>query len=80
MNDAIITTVISSVFLLIGTIITVIATANRNRIITDQEQQHIKEELKKLSDRVDLHNNYAVEIPLIKKDISYIKEELKKTC
>jgi len=77
MNDAIITTIISSALLLIGTVITVIASANKNRIIAEQEQKLLKAELKELKERVDEHNNYAIEIPLIKQDISYIKEQIK---
>jgi len=77
MTDAIITTIISSALLLIGTIITVIASANKNRIIAEQEQKLLKAELKELKERVDEHNNYAIEIPLIKQDISYIKEQIK---
>lgn len=77
MSDAIITTIISSALLLIGTVITVVMAANKNRIIAEQEQKQIKAELKELKERVDKHNGYAVEIPLIKKDISYIKEQLK---
>ena len=76
MNDAVITTIISSACVLIGSIITVVVSASKARAITDLEQQHIKESLKELSDRVDDHNNYAVEIPLIKKDIEYIKERI----
>lgn len=76
MNDAIITTIISSALLLIGTIITVVSTSNKNRIIAEQEQKLLKAEIKDLKERVDEHNNYAIEIPLIKKDISYIKEQL----
>lgn len=77
MSDAIITTIISSALLLIGTVITVVMAANKNRIIAEQEQKQIKAELKELKERVDKHNGYAVEIPLIKQDISYIKEQLK---
>lgn len=77
MSDAIITTIISSVLLLLGTVVTVVATAYKNRVVSENEQTHIKEQLTELKERVDEHNNYAVEIPLIKKDIEYIKERLK---
>lgn len=76
MNEAILTTIISSVCVLIGSIITVIVTNSKSRALSTLEQEHIKEQIKILSDRVDEHNNYAIEIPLIKKDISYIKERL----
>lgn len=77
MNDAIITTIISSALLLVGTIITVVFESNKSRIIAEQERKLLKDELKELKERVDEHNNYAIEIPLIKKDISYIKEQIK---
>lgn len=75
--DAIITTVISSVCVLLGSVITVIVTNNKNKAVSKLEQDYIKKELKELKERVDEHNNYAVEIPLIKQDIRYIKDNLK---
>ena len=77
MTDAIITTVISSICVLLGSIITVIVTNNKNKAVAKIEQDYIKRELSELKSRVDEHNNYAVEIPLIKQDIKYIKENLK---
>ena len=76
MNEAIITTIISSLCVLIGSVITVIVSNSRNRAVSELERNHIKESLKKLAERVDEHNNYAIEIPLIKQDIEYIKEKL----
>lgn len=78
MNDAIITTIISSVFLLLGTIITVVVTSRKNRIIAEMEQKQLKKEVQKLTERVNEHNNYAVEIPLIKQELKFIKENLEK--
>lgn len=77
MMDAIITTVISSVCVLLGSVITVIVTNNKNKAVSKLEQDYIKNELKELKERVDEHNNYAIEIPLIKQDIKYIKDNLK---
>lgn len=77
MSDAVMTTIISSVFLLIGTIITVVVSSSKNRAIATLEQQGIKEQIRVLTDRVNEHNGYAIEIPLIKQDIAYIKEGLK---
>ncbi len=77
MSDAIITTLISSAFVLVGTIVSIVVTSNKNRAVTTMEQNHIKESIRKLTERVDEHNNYAIEIPLIKKDINYIKEYIK---
>ena len=74
--DAIITTVISSVCVLLGSVITVIVTNNKNKAVSKLEQDYIKNELKELKERVDEHNNYAIEIPLIKQDIKYIKDNL----
>lgn len=76
MNEAIATTIISSICLLVGTIITSIVTASKNRTIAVLEQENIKDSIRILSERVNEHNNYAIEIPLIKKDIAYIKERL----
>ncbi len=75
--DAIITTVISSVCVLLGSVITVIVTNNKNKAVAKLEQDYIRQELKELKERVDEHNNYAIEIPLIKQDIKYIKDNLK---
>ena len=76
MNEAIATTIISSLCVLIGSIITVVVSSSKARAVQDLEQQHIKESLKELQDRVDEHNNYAIEIPLIKQDIAYIKKRI----
>lgn len=76
MNEAIITTIISSICVLLGSVITVVVSNSRNRAVTELEQNHIKESLKELAERVDEHNNYAIEIPLIQQDIKYIKEKL----
>lgn len=75
--EAIITTVISSLCVLIGSIITVVVTNNKAKAVSKLEQDYIKNELKELKERVDEHNNYAIEIPLIKQDIKYIKDNLK---
>lgn len=77
MTEIIITTIVSSVFTLAGVVITVLASSRKNRIISDMKQEMIEERLSELSARVDEHNNYAIEIPLIQKDISYIREQLK---
>lgn len=77
MTDAIITTVISSICVLLGSVITVIVTNNKNKAVAKIEQEYIKQELSELKSRVDEHNNYAVEIPLIKQDINFIKENMK---
>ena len=77
MSEAIVTTIISSICVLVASVVATVVTARKNRIISDMEQKHIKEEIEELKDRVDEHNNYAIEIPLIKQDITYIKEKLK---
>lgn len=77
METVIITTIISSVCVLLASVITTVTTNKKNRIINELEQKQIKEEIKELKQRVDDHNNYAIEIPLIQKDINYIKEQLK---
>lgn len=77
MTEAIVTTVISSLCVLIGSVITVVVTNNKTKAVTKIEQDYIRKELQELKDRVDEHNNYAIEIPLIKQDIKYIKENLK---
>lgn len=77
MSEAIVTTIISSICVLVASVVATVVTARKNRIISEMEQKHIKEEIEELKDRVDEHNNYAIEIPLIKQDITYIKEKLK---
>lgn len=76
MSEVIMTTVISSLFVLIGTIISVWVTHNKTKALSNMEQENIKEAIRILTERVDEHNGYAIEIPLIKKDIEYIKEKL----
>lgn len=77
MSEAIVTTIISSICVLVASVVATVLTARKSRIISELEQQHIKDELTELKERVDEHNNYAIEIPLIQKDITYIKEKIK---
>lgn len=77
MSEAIVTTIISSICVLVASVVATLVTARKNRIISELEQKYIKSELAELKERVDEHNNYAIEIPLIKQDIKYIKENLK---
>jgi len=76
MQEAIVTTIITSFCLLIGNIIVAKVNADKTRALQESDQKQMKQELSELKDRVNEHNNYAIEIPLIKKDISYIKEQI----
>ena len=76
MNEVIITSIVTSVFTLIGVIITVRASASKQKtemeLTLKQQQREIDEIHKQLKE----HNSYAATIPVIQNDIKYLREDV----
>ncbi len=77
METQIIVTIISSAFILAGTIITVLASNKRNKITAEIKQKILEEDINSMKESIKEHNNYAVEIPLISQRIEFIENEIK---
>lgn len=77
METQIIVTIISSVFILAGTVITVLASSHRRKIEQEFKQEYLQKEIEKLQADVAVHNEYAVNIPLILQKIEFIEQQIK---
>lgn len=76
MNTEIVVTLISSLCILIGTIITVIVGNTKIRTEIMLKQKYQQEQIDSIKDQLKAHNNYAVSIPVIQVQIETIKNEL----
>lgn len=76
MDSTIIATIISNLFTLIGVIITVVASSAKNKALMQQKIEHQQIQLNEMKEDIKEHNNYATNIPVIKAEISNIKETL----
>ena len=76
MIEAIITSIVTSLCTLIGVIITVLASASKQKtemeLALKQQQREIDEIHKQLKE----HNSYATTIPVIQNDIKYLREDV----
>ena len=74
--EAIIVSIITGILSLVGVIITNVSS---NRKIENQLEVHqavTETKLESLTDEVRKHNNFASRIPVIEKDIEYLKVEV----
>lgn len=81
MESSILATIISSVCLLIGTVITVVVTNAKTRTESEIKQKFQQNEIDEIKKDIKEHNNYAKRLPIIETELTYIKEaiaELKK--
>lgn len=76
MNEAILTSIISSACTLIGVIITVVVTNKKARVETEMTLKQQQREIDDIKKKLDTHNDYAVKIPVIERDIQYIRENI----
>lgn len=74
--EQIVTTIISSVCLLIGTIVTVLVTNSKLKKEIELRQQFQQTEIDDLKKSLKEHNNYAKTIPIIETEIDYIKNSI----
>ena len=76
MNEIILTTIISSGCLLIGTIITVLVSNSKIKNSMELKQKFQQGQIEEMKSDIKEHNNYAIHIPKIETEISNIKETL----
>lgn len=77
MDNQIIVAIISGLAVAIPSIITTVATMNKLNIVQDEKLKTLTEQMVKLTDKVEQHNNYGIEIPQIKVRVSYLEDEVK---
>lgn len=81
METAILTSIITSACTLIGVIVTVAVNSRKQRTIMELRQKEQQKEIDELRESIKQHNSYAVDIPVMKTQLSYIEknlEEIKK--
>lgn len=76
METVIITTIITSVCTLLGVIITVVTGNKKQKAEMALTQQQQKQEIKEIKAQLKEHNNYAIAIPVIQKELEYIRGTL----
>lgn len=77
MDNQITVAIISGLCVALPSIIATVSTMNRNNAIQDEKLKLITEQMVKLTDKVEQHNNYGIEIPQIKVRVSHLEEEVK---
>lgn len=68
-DPAIITAIISGLSVAIPTIISVIITSNTRDAVIEERMKFLSEKIDALSDKVQQHNNFAVRIEGIERDV-----------
>lgn len=58
----------------IPTIITVVATINKNNALQDERISNIQGEIKELSERVNQHNNYGLQIARLETRVDILEK------
>lgn len=78
MNDAILIALISSVIPLIGTIITVLYSANKTDEKIKINQAVMEAKLEELTREVRLHNDFAQRVPVLETKVEHLEKESNK--
>lgn len=76
METQLIATILTGVFTLAGIIITVTVQNKKTRIETELRLEQQQEQIDAINKKLEQHNNYAVKIPVIERDIQYIRENI----
>lgn len=69
MNPTVLTALISGLCVAIPTIISVIVTSNTRDAVIEERIRFLSEKIDTLSDKVQQHNNFAVRIAEIERDL-----------
>lgn len=84
MSDTIIVAIISGIFATVGVVVSNLASNKRNAVEQAKRDTRLEDSIKELSRRVDEHNGLSdkitqncEDISLVKKDITYIRDEIK---
>ena len=76
MSDAVLSALITGGLALIGVVISNLATARKTETVLKVNQAVTDARLQNLTDEVRRHNNFAVEIPVIKEQIKVINHRI----
>lgn len=76
MDATIITSIITSACTLIGVIITVVVSSRKTKTEMEMQQKYQQREIEEIKKQLETHNNYAVQIPVIQTELSFIRENL----
>lgn len=76
MDAAILTSIISSAATLAGVIITVVVSGKKTKTEMEMQQKYQQQEIEEIKKQLETHNNYAVQIPVIQTELSFIRENL----
>lgn len=76
MDNSLLQAIISGLFVAIPTIISTVATINRNNALQDERLKTLSDNVVKLTDRVEEHNKFGIEIPQLKLRIDHLEEEV----
>ena len=76
MSDAVLSALITGGLALIGVVISHLATAHKPDTVLKVNQAVTDARLQNLTDEVRRHNNFAVEIPVIKEQIKVINHRI----
>lgn len=72
MNPTIVTALISGLCVAIPTIVSVIVTSNTRDAVLEERIRFLSEQIDGLSEKVQQHNNFAVRIAEIERDIKTV--------
>ena len=72
MDPAILTALISGLCVAVPTIISVVVTSNTRDAVIEERIRFLSEKIDTLSDKVQQHNNFAVRIAEIERDLKTI--------
>jgi hypothetical protein len=76
MDNALLQAIISGLFVSIPTIISTVATINRNNALQDERLKTLSDNVAKLTDKVEQHNQFGVEIPQLQLRVKHLEEEV----
>jgi hypothetical protein len=77
MDTEIVIAIISGLCVAIPTIISTVSTLNKNNALQDERLKVMSDQVAKLTEKVEEHNKFGVEIPQMKIRISHLEEEMK---
>lgn len=72
MNPTVLTALISGLCVAIPTIVSVIVTSNTRDAVLEERIRFLSEQIDSLSEKVQQHNNFAVRIAEIERDIKTV--------
>lgn len=76
MDAAIITSIVTSLCTLIGVIITVLASASKQKMEMEIAQRQQQKEIDEIKKQLNEHNNYATTIPVIQTELKFLREDI----